>query len=173
MEGLSVCDSLPWRHKEPHGGLLPIRVHARVGCFLRAGPPLLWLCVSSVLVGVGLSMIEALPRNSPGRVFRLVVPQRPRLKKALPSSAHGFRSHMVVLVPANWKRGRAWRRALRNLKGQAWREARICLHIPLSRTVTWPQSLQGRLGNEVCWYTREEGEMHFDEQLCFISRDNV
>lgn len=111
---LSVCDSLLWKHKGPHGGLLTIKVQARVGWPLRPGLHLRWLCVASVWVGVGLSMIEAfflvhltvLGRlvgclRSPGW-SRICHPQR-RAKAA-----------MVVPVPTNRKGGQTSRkRALR------------------------------------------------------------
>ena len=57
---LSVCHSLLWRLEGPRGGLLIIKVQARIGCSLMPGPHVLWLCISGVWVEAGLSIIEAL-----------------------------------------------------------------------------------------------------------------
>ena len=41
QRALSVCDSLLWRLEGPRGGLLIIKVQARIGCSLIPGPHLL------------------------------------------------------------------------------------------------------------------------------------
>ena len=38
---VSVCHSLLWRLEGPHGGLLIIKVQARIGCSLMPGPHVL------------------------------------------------------------------------------------------------------------------------------------